>query len=103
MKRTYKILGLFCLLVTVNFIIFVIISFFLGGNAVNGKVENGHYYLWGYSVITGVKGYTEVNKLVFYYSKWHLYVTFICLSVTFMFTLFFRKGAQSLLKIAGKK
>ncbi len=53
--------------------IFVATSFYLGGDAFNGKVEDGHYYLSGYSAKTGRKGYTEVSERVFTYSKWHVY------------------------------
>jgi len=52
-----------------NFIIFVAIALYLGGDAVNGKVEGGRYYLMG----LGSKGYTEVSEPVFNYSKWHVY------------------------------
>ena len=51
-----------------NFAIFVAVSMYLGGDAVNGKVEGGHYYLFGER-----KVYTEVSERVFNYSKWHVY------------------------------
>ena len=60
-----------------NFLVFVAISLYLGGDAVNGKAEGGHYYLYGYGLRTGLKGYTEVTEQVFNYSKWHVYSIFI--------------------------
>jgi hypothetical protein len=59
--------------VLINFILFIIISVFIGGDAINGKAENGQYFLWGYSAQKGEKGYTEVNKGVYDYSRWHAY------------------------------
>jgi hypothetical protein len=49
----------------VNFLLFIVISLLIGGDAINGKVEAGRYYLGNHGV------YTEVNAVVFYYSKIH--------------------------------
>jgi hypothetical protein len=54
-----------------NFLLFLAGTFYLGGDAVNGKAEGGRYYLWGYH--EGKKGYTEVTQAVFDYSRWHVY------------------------------
>ena len=59
-----------------NFLTFVAISLYLGGDAVNGKVEQGHFHLWGYGLRSGVKGYKEVTEGVFSYSRWHVYSIF---------------------------
>jgi hypothetical protein len=40
---------------------------------VNGKVDAGHYYLFGVRTEYGHKVYTEVSERVFNYSKWHVY------------------------------
>jgi hypothetical protein len=56
------ILILGCLL---NFVAFVAIALYLGGDAINGRVVNDHYYLANHGV------YTEVNHTVFLYSKIH--------------------------------
>ncbi len=56
-----------------NFFLFVAGTFYIGGDAVNGKVENGKYYVWGYRHHDGVKGFTEVSRPVFDYSRWHVY------------------------------
>ena len=56
-----------------NFLIFVAGAIYLGGDAVNGKVEGGRYYLFGVRAESGRKVYTEVSEPVFTYSKWHVY------------------------------
>jgi hypothetical protein len=56
-----------------NFVVFGIVATHLGGDAVNGKVEGGHYYLFGVRTQAGQKVYTEVSESVFTYSKWHVY------------------------------
>jgi hypothetical protein len=66
-----------------NFVTFVAIATYLGGDAVNGKVEAGHYYLFGVRSEYGHKVYTEVSDRVFNYSKWHVY----CLCVTWALML----------------
>jgi len=48
-----------------NFLLFALVSLCLGGDALNGKVENGHYYLANHG------RYTEVSYFVFMYSKIH--------------------------------
>jgi len=60
-----------------NFLIFVAIATYLGGDAVNGKVEEGHYYLYGLRIDLWRKVYTEVSERVFSYSKWHVYSIFV--------------------------
>jgi hypothetical protein len=55
-----------------NFIAFVVGTLYLGGDAINGRVEDGHYYLWGKDR-HGHGEFTEVNEEVFRYSRWHAY------------------------------
>lgn len=64
---------IFTTITIVNFVIFVGVAFYLGGDAVNGKAEGGHYYLYGVRAENGHKVYTEVSEAVFNYSKWHVY------------------------------
>jgi|GEM_PF-3008213 len=52
-----------------NFALFLTGTFYLGGNALKGKIEDGRYYVWGYH--NGTKGYSEVSQATFNYSKWH--------------------------------
>jgi len=60
-----------------NFLIFVAGAAYLGGDAVNGKVEDGRYYLFGVRTESGRKVYTEVSEPVFSYSRWHVYSNFV--------------------------
>ena len=57
-----------------NFILFLAGTFYLGGDAVNGKAEHGKFYVWGYGIRErGAKGYREVSKTAFDYSRWNAY------------------------------
>ena len=69
-RRAY---ALFVAITLLNFVVFVGLTLHLGGDAVNGKVESGHYYLWGYNAHTRTKGYTEVSEGVYRYSRLHTY------------------------------
>jgi len=51
----------------INFTVFFIMAVSLGGDAVNGTINNGRYYLMSHG------RYTEVTKAVFDYSKWHVH------------------------------
>lgn len=73
-KRIYPI---FVAIVILNFVVFIGLAMHLGGDAVNGMKESGRFYLWGYNVHTGTKGYTEVSSIVYQYSKWHVYSIFV--------------------------
>jgi hypothetical protein len=50
-------------------------DFYFGGDAWNGKIEAGKYFLWGDH--NGSKGYIEVSKSVFEYSRWHGYTVMV--------------------------
>lgn len=60
-----------------NFLIFMAGAIYLGGDAVNGKVDGGRYYLFGVRTESGRKVYTEVTEPVFAYSRWHVYSLFV--------------------------
>jgi hypothetical protein len=66
---------LICYVVTgialVNFFAYVGMSLYLGGDAVNGGIRNGHYLLMSHGK------YTEVSQDVFDYSRWHTYSLWI--------------------------
>jgi hypothetical protein len=54
----------------VNFAVFWFATVFLGGSAIGGKFEDGHFYL-------SSKGrYVEVSQDVFTFSRWHAYTMF---------------------------
>jgi hypothetical protein len=44
---------IFSVLTILNFFVFVGLTAYLGGDAVNGKTEPGHYFLWGYKAYSG--------------------------------------------------
>jgi len=77
-----------------NFFVFAAIAAYLGGDAVNGKIENGHYYLYGVRTEFGHKVYTEVTKRVFDYSRWHAYVMFSTWPLV-MVAAFFERRART--------
>lgn len=54
-----------------DFISFLVGASYLGGDAVNGKIDGGRYYLYG--PYHGVKAFHEVSQAVFDYSRWHAY------------------------------
>jgi hypothetical protein len=67
-----------------NFAAFMAGAFYLGGDALNGKVENGRYLIATTFSLSFSKnqsptlrsplrkpGYREVSAATFYYSKWH--------------------------------
>jgi hypothetical protein len=72
-RTVQRICNAVLLLAVVNFLAFAIFSSILGGDALTGKIEDGHYYL-------RYRGkYTEVSPAVFQYSRLHalsLFVTF---------------------------
>jgi hypothetical protein len=74
---TARVFPVFAVITIVNFIAFGAIAFYLGGDAGNGKVEGGRYYLFGVRAENGVKVYTEVSKAKFTYSRFHVYSVFI--------------------------
>ena len=66
-RHRRKIAAALVILPFVNFFLYALIAEILGGDAVNGKVDGGRYYL-------GLHGqYTEVSRAVFTYSKYHTY------------------------------
>lgn len=68
-----KVCNLVIAVGVLNFILFGAVATYLGGDAVNGKVEGGRYYLRGVRIESGRKVYTEVSEPVFTYSRWHVY------------------------------
>jgi hypothetical protein len=73
MKDFHKTCEIAIFIGVVNFLLFILISVLIGGDAVNGKVANGHYYLASHGKLT------EVSAFVFGYSQLHiasLFVTF---------------------------
>jgi len=70
-----NLLRVFAWLWGINFVAFAIISLLIGGDAWNGHVIHGHYFL-------GEKGkFTEVSRAVFEYSWWHVLSLIITLPI----------------------
>lgn len=58
--------GTLVALAFVNFLAFFLIALYLGGDAWNGKVDGGRYFLMSHGK------YTEVSQAVWTYSWWHV-------------------------------
>jgi hypothetical protein len=65
-------------LAVVNFLVFFVMAIYLGGDALSGKIANGHYYLASHG------RYTEVSAAVFTYSKWHTSSVILTHSLAFI-------------------
>lgn len=61
----------------INFVAFWAIAVYLGGDAVNGKIQSGQFYLMSHGK------YTEVSQAVFDYSRWHVYSVWVTHSLAF--------------------
>jgi len=80
-KVSAKVFWVLVALAPFNFLLYVIIAESIGGDAINGKVDVGRYYLGRHG------GYREVSHAVFTYSKLHTYVLWA------HYLLFFITGA----------
>jgi hypothetical protein len=85
-KLMSRVLRKLCIVATIvgllDFLLFLAGAFYFGGDAWNGKAEAGRYFLWGYH--NGTKGYIEVSKAVFDYSKWHVYSVMVTWTLMLM-------------------
>ena len=54
-----------------NFAAFAIVASILGGDAVNGKVQDGHFYLGSHG------RYTEVSQATYDYSRAHTHSVWV--------------------------
>ena len=63
----YRSLMAVCILCCLNFVVFFFVAIAIGGDAVNGKIVGGHFYLANHGKLT------EVSEAVFTYSRWHVY------------------------------
>jgi hypothetical protein len=67
-KTVVSVLGILALL---NFTVFWFVAISIGGDAVNGKVADGRYYLANHGVLT------EVSHPVYLYSYIHVLSVFV--------------------------
>jgi len=66
MRRHLGTIGTaFFFIAVINFAIYEAVSLKIGGDAINGKVENGHYYVCSHGQ------YTEVSHEIWNYSNAH--------------------------------
>ena len=68
-------------LAVVNFLTFMSIASYLGGDALAGKIEDGHYYVSSHG------HYTEVSHAVYLYSKVHAVSIFVTHGLAFITAL----------------
>lgn len=57
------------LIALVNFFVFLLISTYLGGDAINGHISHGNYFVCGHGFCT------QVTRFVWRYSYWHALAT----------------------------
>ena len=69
--RGEKFVQIAFLIAIVNFLAFVIVGSFLGGDALNGHQEGGRYFLANHGKLT------ETSRAVFIYSKIHAISLFV--------------------------
>lgn len=87
-------------IIGLNFLLFFIMSFIVGGDAAGGKIEDGKYYL-------NMKGHlTEVSEWVFMYSKYHglsvIWSFLVCLGLPGIFIVIKTSAKRLLTKKARK-
>ena len=73
----------------VNFIAFWLIAVYLGGDAVNGKIADGHFYLSSHGKLT------EVSEALWNYSRWHVYSTWVTHSLAFLAAFLYFRARKS--------
>ena len=69
----------------VNFAAFVLISLWIGGDALNGHTLNGHYFLSNHGQLT------ETTRVVFLYSEIHACSLFLSGPITLIGAAIFRQ------------
>jgi len=87
MKKKYKsdAINKIVIILFSNFFIFLIISILLGGDGLNGYEENGNYYVSAQGIDT------EVNSVIFHFSKYHAVFTVTSFIVALFLMLINRK------------
>jgi hypothetical protein len=88
-----------CILDGVAFITGAIL---LHGDAVNGKRDGEHYYLFGYSPELQAKGYTEVSPAVYRYSLYHARSTMLAGPLIPILIWWYRKLGNRLKEMPNK-
>jgi len=68
-KTRIRIAAVLVALAAINFLAYVTGAIYLGGDAINGRVVDGRYFVMSHGK------YTEVSRAAFDYSRYHTYVT----------------------------
>jgi hypothetical protein len=72
MRRLAIVLGMTLFFVAwINFSVFWIVALIIGGDAINGKAEDGSFYLGSHG------RYTQVSQDIYIYSRTHAISVFI--------------------------
>ena len=105
-----RICAIMFLLGWLNFMLFCCIGQHIGGEALHGKIEDGHYYLATGYISRGIQSpdaphhYIEVSSDTFHYSEVHAYsvlVTFpLGLLACALAVLFAKKQKREITSIA---
>jgi hypothetical protein len=82
-KRAQWVLYPTVVLAVINFFAFVGGSLYLGGDALNGHVTSGHYFLCAHGHCT------EVSSAIWHYSYWHAMISLGGILVVFAETALF--------------
>jgi len=72
-------------------VVFVAVASYLGGDAINGKAVDGHYYLFGTRTVNGKKVFTEVSQFAYTYSRWHVFSVFFTWPILLVSSLVLNK------------
>ncbi|MGO4715073.1 hypothetical protein [Bradyrhizobium sp. 2TAF24] len=67
----YRVLRTISFMGILNFLVFVVIAIAIGGDAVNGRIVDGHFYVANHGRLT------EVSQAVYTYSLWHVRSIFV--------------------------
>jgi hypothetical protein len=74
--------------VVANFVVFVVVTLVIGGDAFQGYSTAGHYFL-------NQKGhFTEVSKAIFIYSWWHTVSVLVTMPMMFILSLAWKHSKE---------
>ena len=96
-KRAKWVIYLVMTLAMVNFFAFVVGSAYLGGDALNGYVRAGHYFVCAHG------GCAEVSSAIWRYSYWHAYACFGGILLVFAVTALFPKHGRHRMEVVDYK
>lgn len=84
-QRAKRVLYPTVALAVINFIVFIVGSLYLGGDALNGYVKAGHHFVCAHGRCT------EVSGAIWRYSYWHAVASFGGILLVFAETALFLK------------